>query len=105
MAVIRGLERLHFASQVTVVTASRYVARGIEEWLPRWRGNGWRSPKGKRPKNEALWRRLDALLDLHDVGVVWVDSRNTASPGPEGATPLPADMGQFSITLNHRHGE
>ncbi len=89
MAVIRGLERLDFASRVTVVTASEYVVRGIEEWLPRWRRNDWRFRNGKKPKNRALWYRLDALLKFHEVELVWVDLRNNASPGPEGSTPLP----------------
>lgn len=70
MAVIRGLEALKRPTRVELVTDSVYVGRGLMQWLPRWKANGWRRRPGKqRPdiKNEDLWRRLDQLLSLHQV--------------------------------------
>ncbi|WP_460182544.1 ribonuclease HI [Thermopirellula anaerolimosa] len=70
MAVIRGLEALRRRSRVTVVTDSQYVGKGLSEWLPGWRANGWmRKEKGKLVpvKNDDLWRRLAELLDKHEV--------------------------------------
>lgn len=69
-AVIAGLEALKKRSAVEIVTDSEYVAKGCREWLPGWKRNNWRRREGKtlKPlKNEALWRRLDELLALHDV--------------------------------------
>ncbi len=69
-AVIRGLEALRRPCRVHVVTDSEYVAKGCREWLPVWKQQGWRRRQGKsyRPvKNEELWRRLDELLQRHDV--------------------------------------
>lgn len=69
-AVIRGLEALRRRSRVTVITDSQYVGKGLSEWLPRWRANGWmRKVKGKLVpvKNDDLWRRLADLLDKHEV--------------------------------------
>ncbi len=70
MAVIRGLELLKRPTRVELISDSVYVGKGIEEWLPKWKRNGWRRRDGKRwaqIKNEDLWRRLDALLAQHGV--------------------------------------
>ncbi len=69
-AVISGLESLTKRSEVEVVTDSVYVAKGSQEWLPTWKANNWRRREGKKlkpVKNEAYWRKLDALLSRHEV--------------------------------------
>lgn len=74
-AVIQGLESLGSSPVgVRLVTDSTYVAKGVTEWLPRWRRRGWRTGKrGDRPvQNLDLWQRLAALLDFHEVTVAWV---------------------------------
>jgi ribonuclease HI len=41
-AVIQGLAALKRAPlRVQVVTDSQYVARGMTEWVPRWKAAGW----------------------------------------------------------------
>ena len=70
MAVIRGLEALKRSSRVEIVTDSTYVGKGLSEWLPKWKANGWRRREGdqfKPIKNEDLWRQLDALLAKHQA--------------------------------------
>jgi ribonuclease HI len=70
LAVIRGLEALRRATSVELVTDSVYVGRGLSEWMPKWKANGWRRREGKRwaeVKNEDLWRRLDQLISKHRV--------------------------------------
>jgi ribonuclease HI len=69
-AVIRGLEALKRRTRVELVSDSEYVGRGLSEWMPKWKANGWRRREGKQfkpVKNEDLWRRLDALLNQHVV--------------------------------------
>ena len=69
-AVIRGLEALKRPSSVELVTDSTYVGKGVTEWMPKWKANGWRRREGSRwaeVKNEDLWRRLDELLAKHRV--------------------------------------
>jgi ribonuclease HI len=70
LAVIRGLEALKRPTRVELLTDSVYVGKGLSEWLPRWKADGWRRREGKRfkeIKNEDLWRRLDHLLSKHRV--------------------------------------
>ncbi len=70
LAVVRGLSALKRASHVELLTDSVYVGKGISEWLPKWKANGWR--RGWRQdaqpvKNVDLWRQLDELSAKHTI--------------------------------------
>ncbi len=69
-AVVRGLEALKRPCRVELFTDSVYVGKGISEWMPKWKKNGWkRKEQGrlKPVKNEDLWRLLDVQLARHHV--------------------------------------
>lgn len=72
MAAIAGLEAIKRPCQVRLVTDSRYVMQGIEQWLPKWHRNGWKTAGGKAVKNQDLWLRLDVAVRPHEVNWVWV---------------------------------
>jgi ribonuclease HI len=72
MAAIAGIEALKRACSVAVTTDSQYVRRGVEEWMPRWKANGWKTSDKQPVKNRDLWERLDAALASHDVRWHWV---------------------------------
>ena len=71
MAVIRGLESLKRPCHVELITDSQYVAKGLSEWMPRWKARGWTRGKGpssqKGVKNLELWQQLDQLAERHRV--------------------------------------
>ncbi len=74
-AVIRGLAALKRRCRVELVTDSQYVGKGITEWIPKWKANGWQRREGKQlkpVKNVELWQQLDELLAPHDVTFTWV---------------------------------
>jgi len=69
-AVVRGLEALKRRSRVEVLTDSVYVGKGITEWMPKWKANGWRRKEKNKLvpiANEELWRELDELLAKHSI--------------------------------------
>ena len=66
-AAIEGLRALKRTCQVTVLTDSDYVRRGITEFLPRWKNNGWRNASGRAVVNQDLWEQLDELVGYHEV--------------------------------------
>jgi ribonuclease HI len=69
-AAVRGLEALRRRAQVELLTDSVYVGKGIMEWLPKWKANGWRRKERNKLvpiANEELWRELDKLLAKHQV--------------------------------------
>ncbi len=70
MAVIHGLEALKRPTRVEIISDSIYVGKGLSEWMPKWKLNGWKRREGgqlKPIKNEELWRQLDKLLAKHQV--------------------------------------
>ncbi|PWK93009.1 ribonuclease HI [Fulvimonas soli] len=76
MAAIGALEALKRPCKVRLTTDSRYVMQGIEEWVPRWRANGWRTADKKPVKNQDLWQRLAAAAEPHVVRWQWVKGHN-----------------------------
>lgn len=46
---------------VRIHTDSKYVIKGITEWIHRWKQNGWRNSKRKPVENKDLW------VELHDL--------------------------------------
>ena len=77
--VIEGLASLKRPCQVELVTDSEYVGKGIREWMPKWKAQGWQRKEGKRFKpviNLDLWQRLDELLGTHRVRVTLVLGHN-----------------------------
>lgn len=72
MAAIAGLEALKRPCVVALTTDSQYVKRGVEEWMARWRANGWRTADRKPVKNQELWERLSEALVAHRVSWHWV---------------------------------
>jgi ribonuclease HI len=69
-AAVEGLQALKRPSHVELLTDSVYVGKGMSEWLPKWKANGWRRKEKNKLvpiANEDLWRKLDALLAKHKV--------------------------------------
>ncbi|HEU4669722.1 MAG TPA: ribonuclease HI [Dyella sp.] len=76
MAAIAALEALSRPCAVDLTTDSRYVMQGIEQWVPKWRANGWRTADRKPVKNQDLWMRLADAAARHTVRWHWVRGHN-----------------------------
>ncbi|MDR3445533.1 MULTISPECIES: ribonuclease HI [unclassified Dyella] len=76
MAAIGALEALTRPCNVALTTDSRYVMQGIEEWVPKWRANGWKTADKKPVKNQDLWERLSSATQMHQVRWHWVRGHN-----------------------------
>jgi ribonuclease HI len=57
---------------VSIITDSKYVASGMEEWMHDWQKRGWKTAAKKPVKNEDLWKRLIVLAEQHKVKLQWV---------------------------------
>ena len=69
-AVIEGLQALKRPVLVQVVTDSSYVEKGLRDWSPRWKANGWKrkTASGMKPvKNLDQWKTLDQLSSRHNL--------------------------------------
>lgn len=72
MAAIMALESLKKSCKVQLITDSKYVLKGITEWMTNWKARGWKTASKKPVKNEDLWRRLDAAIEQYDIQWQWV---------------------------------
>ena len=87
MAVIQGLAALKRRSPVLLVTDSKYVMQGMQQWLAGWKKRGGKTAGNQPVKNQDLWQQLDALVQQHDVKWQWV-AGHTGHPGNERADQL-----------------
>lgn len=70
--VVEGLKALKFPCEVQVVSDSKYVVQGINEWLLNWEKNNWKTA-GKSPvKNLELWKEYLEVSKKHKVNAIWV---------------------------------
>ena len=72
MAVINGLAALKRPVRIHIVTDSKYVMNGIQDWLPKWKLNNWRTAAKKPVANKELWKQLDSLCQTHHTSWEWV---------------------------------
>ncbi|MFZ9034678.1 MAG: ribonuclease HI [Francisellaceae bacterium] len=71
-AAIYALEALKCACEIELYTDSKYLQRGINEWLDNWKAKGWRTAAGAPVKNQDLWQKLDQLKTMHQIHWRWV---------------------------------
>ena len=83
-AAIRGLEVLKKSCEVTLVTDSEYLRKGITEWITQWKQRGWKTAAKKPVKNEDLWRELDELVNNHNIEWCWVKGHSGDPGNDEG---------------------
>tara|TARA_B100000795_G_scaffold51849_1_gene33976 strand:- start:1125 stop:1562 length:438 start_codon:yes stop_codon:yes gene_type:complete len=72
LAVIMALKTIITDSEITVFTDSKYVQKGISEWIGNWKINGWRTSNKKAVKNKDLWIELDNLTSQLKINWMWV---------------------------------
>ncbi len=71
-AAIVALETIEAPRSIRLHTDSKYVMDGVEQWMPNWKRNGWRTANRKPVKNVDLWQRLDAAVSRHTIEWFWV---------------------------------
>lgn len=81
-AVIGALQQLEdyflshpFAqfSPIILLTDSKYVVDGVNQWTTGWKARGWRKADGKSPENLELWQSLDQhVARFPGLKVSWV---------------------------------
>jgi len=71
-AALEGLRNLKQPCHIDLYTDSQYLKKGMEEWLAKWKKNGWRTTAKQPVKNADLWERLEAAAGEHTMRWHWV---------------------------------
>lgn len=57
--------------KVNIHTDSEYVMNSINNWMPRWEKNGWKTASGAAVKNKEIFMTLQKKIQTMD-SVSWV---------------------------------
>ena len=71
-AAIETLKAFTKPTEMIIITDSKYVKKGITEWLPSWKRNNWKTSSKKEVKNKKLWEELEELVNKNKVDWLWV---------------------------------
>lgn len=71
-AAIEGLKSFPSASNIVVVSDSRYLISGMTDLLLLWQARNWRSSNGPAIRNQGLWQELMAASKRHNIRWQWV---------------------------------
>ena len=61
-AIIQGLSKCKDDENILLFSDSKYVLKGIKDWMLNWKQNNWKSVKNKPIKNKDLWLIIDGLI-------------------------------------------
>jgi len=70
--VIEGLKLLKEPCDVEIISDSKYVVQGINEWLVNWIKNNWKTAAKKSVKNMELWQEYVKISKNHKIRATWV---------------------------------
>ena len=71
-AAIEGFKALKEPCNVTLVSDSKYVIQGLQQWMPNWIKNNWKTAAKKPVKNKEIWQEFDKVTKSHNIKTVWV---------------------------------
>ena len=72
LAVSKGLQLLKNEDKIQVNTDSRFVIRGLVQWVHFWRHNNWQTAFGREVKFASHWQHVDRLCENKMVEFKWV---------------------------------
>ena len=72
MGIIEALRLIKRPCKIRVVTDSKYVVKGMTEWMSGWIKRNWLNSRKEPVLNRDLWERLSGLSKPHEVEWVWI---------------------------------
>lgn len=72
LAPIIALEALYEPCNIILTSDSQYMRQGITQWIHGWKKKGWITSTKTPVKNVDLWKRLDAVSQIHQMDWRWV---------------------------------
>jgi ribonuclease HI len=76
LAVIQGLKCMRNTDCVRIISDSRYVIKGLTEWMFNWKLNDWHTAQGEKVKNIKYWQEFDQLSQNKYIEFEWVKAHS-----------------------------
>ena len=74
IAVIKALEAFKNIPELRIISDSRYIIKGLTEWIFNWKLNNWHTAQGEKVKNIDYWKQFDELSKEKYIEFEWVKS-------------------------------
>lgn len=71
-AAVAALAAMKEPCIIELYTDSKYLQKGIKEWIHQWKKQGWRKSDKKLVKNADLWKALDLAASRHQITWHWI---------------------------------
>jgi ribonuclease HI len=75
-AVLKALRQLKRPCKVKVVTDSKYLVKGMTEWLSGWIKRNWVTAQKSPVLNRDLWEELVKVSRPHQIEWHWIRGHN-----------------------------
>lgn len=75
-AAIKALKLLKDIEKVRIITDSQYVRKGLTEWMPLWKLNGFKTINGEPAKNIKKWLSFDKACNGKYIEFQWVKAHS-----------------------------
>jgi len=72
LAVMDGLQRLQAVEKIQVNTDSRFVIRGLAQWVHFWKFNKWQTAYGREVKFAKYWQQIEPLCEGKLIEFKWI---------------------------------
>ncbi len=73
LAAIKGLEQVpKHIKKIRIITDSRYVIKGLTEWVINWQLNDWYTIQGRKVRNIEYWKRFEQLTRGRYIEFQWI---------------------------------
>lgn len=72
IAVIEGVKRIQHLSKIQINTDSRFVIKGLIQWVHFWKLNNWQTAFGKPVKFTDEWKTLYELCQGKCIELKWI---------------------------------
>jgi len=75
-AVIKALKIFRNRDKIRIITDSRYVIKGLTEWIGYWRLNNWYTAQGEKVRNIDSWKEYESLTKGKYIEYQWVKAHS-----------------------------
>lgn len=76
LAVMEGLNRLQYIEKIQINTDSRFVIRGLSQWIHFWKLNNWQMAYGRKVRYAEHWQQLDLLCQGKFLELKWIKAHS-----------------------------
>ncbi len=80
LAAIKGIELVKTYDTIRLHTDSRYVKKGITEWIFYWQVNNWTTANGSQAKHIDLWKHFLNITQGKIIQFKWIKGHSDSNP-------------------------